>query len=75
MSTLAGITKRDCATDCNVNACVIGGRPRCMHPCKTGIPVELLNDRAVQDAYDQACTALDVKNIHKTGATAHGCRR
>jgi hypothetical protein len=70
MNALSGITKSDCATACNANGCVIGGgRPRCMHPCKSGIPIELLNDRAIQDAFDAACTALGVRNIHKPGAT------
>jgi hypothetical protein len=69
MSALSGITKTDCATACNANGCVIGARPRCMHPCKSGIPIELLNDRAVHAAFDEACTALGVHNIHKTGAT------
>ena len=69
MSKLAGITRNDCATGCNEHACVIGGRPRCMHPCKSGIPNELLNDRAIHQDYDEACVTLGVKNIHKTGAT------
>ncbi|MCK1672797.1 hypothetical protein [Bradyrhizobium sp. 150] len=65
MSKLSGISIRDCAKGCNEQACVIGGRPRCMHPCKSGIPIELLNDRTVQEAFDHACSTLGVRNIYK----------
>lgn len=70
MTALSGITKTDCATACNANACVIGGRPRCMHPKKSGIPIELLNDRAIHEAFDEACRAIGARNIHNTKAGA-----
>ena len=69
MSNLAGLTKSQCATACNAKACVIGGRPRCLHPCFSGIPNELLNDLGIHEAFDQACTALGTRNIHKAGAS------
>ncbi len=72
MSTLTGLTTRDCATGCDANACVIGDRPRCMHPCKSGIPIELLNDRVVQDAFAAACTVLGVRNVHNSKEAANG---
>ncbi|WP_038970253.1 hypothetical protein [Bradyrhizobium genomosp. III] len=70
MSSLSGISVRDCAKACSEKACVIGGRPRCMHPCKSGVPIELLNDRAIQDAFDHACSTLGVRNIYKSARGA-----
>ena len=69
MSNLSGLTRENCAAACNAERCVIGGRPRCLHPGKSGIPIELLNDRATHEAFDEACRALGVRNIHaaKTG--------
>jgi hypothetical protein len=69
---LAGMTKLDCPTACNINGCVVGlGKPVCMHPLKSGIPNNLINDLAILESYDAACIALGVRNIHKipTGET------
>jgi hypothetical protein len=63
---LAGITRDQCATACNRDGCVISGKPHCAHPMKGGLPIQLLNDRPIQEAFDNACTALGIKNIYKT---------
>ena len=71
--TLAGITRLECPAACNRDGCVVGlGRPICMHPCKSGIPNNLLNDLAIQESYDSACITWGVRNLHKipTGETA-----
>ena len=62
---LAGMTRVACAAACNEQRCVIGGLPRCLHPGKSGIPIELLNDRAVHEAFDTACAFLGTRNIHR----------
>jgi hypothetical protein len=70
---LAGMTKLDCPTACNREGCVIGlGMPVCMHPLKSGIPNNLINNLAIQESYEAACIALGARNIHKipTGETA-----
>jgi hypothetical protein len=66
---LAGMTREKCATACNADRCVIGGLPRCLHPCGSGLPNELLNDRGIHEAFDEACTVLGTRNIHKAGVT------
>jgi hypothetical protein len=33
----AGLTVTECAKACNVNGCVISGRPYCAHPRKGGV--------------------------------------
>jgi hypothetical protein len=63
MNPLAGLTKTDCAAGCSIKTgCVItAGRPRCAHPNKGGVPLELKDDPAVRALYDQALAALGVK--------------
>jgi hypothetical protein len=68
--SLEGISRLNCPTACNREACVIGlGRPVCMHPCKSGIPNNLLGDLAIQASYDRACIAVGARNIHKLPET------
>ena len=33
----AGMTASTCASECNVEGCVISGRPYCAHPRKSGL--------------------------------------
>lgn len=67
---LAGLTKSECSAACGLHGCAIGETSRCSHPCKGGLPIERLNDPAVQAAYDEACTLLGVRNIYTTKETA-----
>ncbi len=61
---LAGISKVDCATACNREQCIISKRPFCFHPLKGG-QTFAFTDPAVCTAYDEACTMLGVRNIHR----------
>jgi hypothetical protein len=42
----AGLTVKDCCHACNIDACVISGRPYCAHPRKGGLHPEEMNDSA-----------------------------
>lgn len=47
-SELAGISVTNCATGCNVDGCVISGKPYCAHPHKGGLQgVDMRNDAAL----------------------------
>lgn len=64
MSDLRGISKEECATACNADGCVISKRPFCFHPLKGGMSFAF-SDPVVRAAYDEACTAIGVKNVHQ----------
>jgi hypothetical protein len=67
MSKFAGLSRDNCAAACSVHGCVIGGISRCAHPTKGGLPLELLNDPAMQEEFDAACVAIGVRNVYKAG--------
>lgn len=39
-----GLTVKECCTACNVDACVISGKPYCAHPHKCGLQPAEMND-------------------------------
>lgn len=67
MTNLAGLSPTACAAACSSEGCTILGNrlPRCCHPKKGGPPLELVNDRAVMEAFDRACIAINARNIYQ----------
>lgn len=44
----AGMSVKDCPAACNVNGCVISGKPYCAHPRKCGLqPAEMSDSSAL----------------------------
>ena len=44
----AGMTVKDCCSACNINGCVISGKPYCAHPRKCGLqPAEMSDSGAL----------------------------
>lgn len=56
-----GLTRTACATACNVKACVISHTSHCAHPCKGGLPPDLLSDQAALKRLQVAREHLDIR--------------
>ena len=55
---LLGITSEDCCIDCNMDRCVISGKPYCAHPRKCGLaPVDKVNPE-IMNRYNRARKVL-----------------
>ncbi len=50
----AGMTVKDCCHDCNVDGCVISGKPYCAHPRKGGLHHSEMNDHGAMTRRKEA---------------------
>lgn len=55
---LAGLTVAACCNDCNVDGCVISGKPYCAHPRKGGLHSSEKMDRGAMRRYQDAQKVL-----------------
>ena len=55
----AGMTETNCCDDCNVDGCVISGRPYCAHPRKGGLHAPQMQDQDALKRYRTAIAILD----------------
>jgi len=51
---LAGLTVKDCCHACDVDACVISGKPYCAHPRKGGLHPAEMGDHAAMSRRKEA---------------------
>ena len=65
MTELTGIARNACPSACNVDRCVISGKPYCAHPHQSGLQFALKNEESLA-RYDAACKALGIRNINTT---------
>jgi hypothetical protein len=58
-----GLTRMECATACNANACAISQKPYCAHPTKGGLQGSDMSNaealKRIQKARDQINVKLD----------------
>jgi hypothetical protein len=55
----AGMTEANCCDDCNIDGCVISGRPYCAHPRKGGLHAPQMQDHEALKRYRMALATLD----------------
>jgi hypothetical protein len=57
---LDGITKNECCNSCNVDGCVISGKPYCAHPRKGGLHAGEMQDPAALRRAEQARNHIEL---------------
>lgn len=67
-SEYAGITPAECPTACNVDGCVISGKPYCAHPFKNGLQGADRNDPDALARFEAAKKILGKKKLVLTDA-------
>ncbi len=58
----AGMTILECPTACNIDRCVISGRPYCAHPGKSGLQL-VSADAAAIERFAKAKTRLEHQKV------------
>jgi len=58
-TNFSGLTETNCCDECNIDCCVISGRPYCASPRKGGLHAPQMQDSEALKRYRSAIAILD----------------